>query len=351
MSNPAADTASTPTPAPDFGAIDSLADYAAARETVLHSPASEATPAEPAATAADVADAPAQGDPTETTDAAETQPAADEQGRDEQGRFKPKKSAQRRIDEAIYQREEARRELAAAREQLAAYQRQQAAPQGRVEQGQYTPGLAADPQPDPSDAARYPDGVWDQRFQADMARWGARQEVRAYEQQQLQARAQQAVETEQQAIAREFVSRMDAAAQADPQLAEPLAPHVQDLRPLMSLHPGEQPTGETAMADALLTSEQPARLAQYLSTHPDDFRRIAALHPTLAMREIGRLEARLDTAPRAGSVPQAPSISQAKPPIQPVGRSVSAASSTREPGQISSVAEWEAVRPRYASRT
>lgn len=344
MSNPAADTATTPTPAPDFGAIESLTDYAAARETVLHG-----TSAEPAA--ADGADAPAQGDPTETTDAAQDAAEPDDQGRDDQGRFKPKRSAQRRIDEAIYQREEARRELAAAREQLAAYQRQQAAPQGRVEQGQYTPGLAADPQPDPSDATRYPDGVWDQRFQADMARWGARQEVRAYEQQQLQARAQHAVETEQQSIVHEFSSRMDAAAQVDPHLVTNLAPHVQNLRPLMSLRQGEQPTGETAMADALLTSEQPARLAQHLSEHPDDFRRIAALHPTLAMREIGRLEARLDTAPRTGSVPQAPSISQAKPPIQPVGRSVSAASSTREPGQITSVAEWMAVRDRYASRT
>lgn len=348
MSTPAADTATTPTPAPDFGAMDSLADYASARETVLHGPASESTPAEPVETAPDAADAPAQGDPTETTDTADTQPETDEQGRDEQGRFKPKKSAQRRIDEAIYQREEARRELAAVREQLAAYQRQQAAPQGSSAAGPYASGGAADPQPDPSDASRYPDGVWDQRFQADMARWGARQEVRAFQQQQLQARAQQAVATEHQAIAQEFATRME---QAGPDVVTSLAPHVKELRPLMSLRPGEQPTGETAMADALLTSEQPARLAQYLSDHPDDFRRIAALHPTLAMREIGRLEARLDAAPHAGSVSQAPSISQAKPPIQPVGRSVSSAASTRDPKSISSVAEWEAVRERYASRT
>jgi hypothetical protein len=350
MSTPAADTAATSTPTPDFGAMDSLSDYASARESVLHGTGD--TPAGDAPV-----EAPAQADPTTEPDSeAQAQgDQADEQGRDEQGRYKPKRSAQRRIDEAIYQREEARREAASLREQLAALQRPHAQaaadPQGHTG----APAAQADPQPDPADLTRYPDGVWDSRFQADMARWGARQEVRAFQQQQLQQQLRHATEQQHESLAREFATRMEQAAQAEPALLAQLSDEVQALRPSLSLGQFEQPTGETAMADALLTSEQPARLAQYLSEHPDDFRRLAALHPTLAMREIGKIEARLDlrldTAPRAGSVPQAPPTSQAKPPIQPVGRSVSSAASTRSPEQISSVAEWLVVRDRYASRT
>lgn len=353
MNTPAADTtaptSSAAPAAPDFGAISSVAEYESVRESVLHTrpdaDAGEAAPIE----APPAQPEQAQADPADTEQAGE-QDAAEPQERDEQGKFKPKKSAQRRIDQAIYEREEARREAAALREEIARFRAQQAppatatAPASQPQATAQPPAEQADPQPDATDLAKYPDGPWDPRFQADMARWGARQEVRAFQQEQQRLAQQQAAQHSAQSRMRVFAERLDAGAQADPTFIQALSPEVQNLRPAMSLAPNEQPTGATAMADALLESEQPARLARYLSEHPDDFRRLAALHPMLAMREIGRIEARLDAAPASGSASAAPSVSQAKPPIQPVGRSVSSAASRRDPSRISSVAEWMSVR-------
>ena len=104
----------------------------------------------------------------------------------------------------------------------------------------------------------------------------------------------------------------------------------------------------TAFADLVLHHEQPGRLLTYFSDHKDDFRRLTALHPMLAMRELGRLEARLDAAP-SGSASQ-PSLSQAKPPIQPVGRGASVPTGARDPKDISSLAEWESVRRSFGAR-
>lgn len=66
-----------------------------------------------------------------------------------------------------------------------------------------------------------------------------------------------------------------------------------------------------AMAQALQESEQGAELAYWLAKHPDEMERISKLSPIGAVREIGKLEAKL-TAP----VPQQkPAVSKApKPP-------------------------------------
>ena len=112
-----------------------------------------------------------------------------------------------------------------------------------------------------------------------------------------------------------------------------LDPDVLNARPSMSLAPGEAPTGETAFADLVLHHEQPGRLLTYFSDHKDDYRRLTALHPMLAMRELGRLEARLDAA-SSGSVSTPSTLSQAKPPIQPVGRGASVPIGARDPNGI-----------------
>ncbi|MEK9722459.1 MAG: hypothetical protein VW405_03095, partial [Rhodospirillaceae bacterium] len=181
------------------------------------------------------------------------------------------------------------------------------------------------------------------------ARWAARQEYRdLLLMQQAQQQAQHAAQMRDMR-ASAFAERMQAAEQAEPALLTTIAPEVLELRPAMSLQPGERPTGATAIADALLESEQPQRLMRYLSDHTDDLRRITALHPMLAMREIGRLEARLDAA-SLGSVSQPTTRSQAKPPIQPVGSGAAMPTGARDPKDISSLAEWEAVRRSFGAR-
>lgn len=352
----------------DPSSLTSLADYEAARPQLLRESAQPPEPeesadtirerllgeqetrgrdargrftkADAAPTVADpaAADAPASADALAPADAPVEAAPADR-----------RRNPQDRIAHVVWEREQARREAAALREQLVALQAQAAAPPQASapvpqapDQPQARPGDVGDPQPLEDQFDTYA------AFVAAQARWAARQQYRELMQHaQAQAEAQQADDL-RHARASTFASRMAAAEQAEPALLAGLSPEVLNLRPAMSLQPGERPDGGTAVADALLESEQPQRLMRYLSDHPDDLRRLQALHPMLAMREVGRLEARLDAAP-SGSASQ-PSLSQAKPPIQPVGRGASVPTGARDPKDISSLAEWESVRRSFGAR-
>ena len=60
------------------------------------------------------------------------------------------------------------------------------------------------------------------------------------------------------------------------------------------------------------------QILQWLSAHPDESQRISTLHPAETYREMGKLEARLEAAPVRAS---ARAVSNAKPPIRPLGTS------------------------------
>lgn len=65
------------------------------------------------------------------------------------------------------------------------------------------------------------------------------------------------------------------------------------------------------MAEAIKTSDAGGELAYHLASNPDEARRISALPPIAQIRELGRIEARLD----APSKPQAKTATDApKPP-------------------------------------
>ncbi len=357
MSEPTAAVADAPA-TPDPATIASLADYEAARPQLLRESAQPPEPGESADTVRErlLSEQEARtGDRARDTrgrfakaDASGDTPLPADEGAPVEAAPERRKNPQDRIAHVVWEREQARREAAALREQLAALQAQVRDPQAPAPQ----PEAAERHQAAPSDASD-PPPLEDQfdtyaGFVAAQARWAARQQYRELmEHAQQQAEAQHA-DALRHTRASTFAERMQAASQAEPELLTSLSPEVLNLRPAMSLQPGERPDGGTAVADALLESEQPQQLMRYLSDHPDDLRRLRALHPMLAMREVGRLEARLDAAP-SGSVSQ-PSLSQAKPPIQPVGRGASVPPGARDPKDISSLAEWEAVRRSFGAR-
>lgn len=64
------------------------------------------------------------------------------------------------------------------------------------------------------------------------------------------------------------------------------------------------------IAEALVESDAPAKLMAFMSANPDEVQRIAGLSPARQAAEIGKLEARLATAPKPSSAP---------PPIKPIG--------------------------------
>ena len=257
------------------------------------------------------------------------------------------KKAKARIDKIVWEREEARKEVAQLRQQIQALQ----------------PAAAEPPASSPADAASLPVPSAEGRaetapvksepkeadyteygdFVAAKARWAAREELAealhsAHQQQQQSAQMQQREDR-----AALFVKKMEEGGNGDPEFLATIQPEILNLRPAMSLQKGEVPTGATAIADLLIDSENPHSLMSYLSSHEDDFRRISALHPMLAMRELGRIEVGLDAAPNGSASP--PVTSQAQPPIRPVGSSSArTVASHRSPSDINSVAEWESVR-------
>lgn len=260
------------------------------------------------------AELPDEQEPDSTTgepasDAAPAQVASD---RNPDGTFKPKaKEAYKRVQKVTWEREEAKRQAAELRARLEALEARQQTPAPAAP----TPQVATDGDAEPKeeDFEAYRDFVKAQ------SRWEARQELRQ-QQQQWQSQAQ-AANNEQFHAQRDqqFAARLQATIAADPTFLQTIHPAVKALRPSSTLEPGERVTAMHAVADALIDSEMPDALMRHWSEHfDDDFRRLLTLHPIQVIREVGKLEARLGTAP-AGSVPRSPVLSQAKPPIKPVG--------------------------------
>jgi hypothetical protein len=94
------------------------------------------------------------------------------------------------------------------------------------------------------------------------------------------------------------------------------------------------------MAEAMKESDLGPDVAYYLGKNPDEAERIAKLSPAAQVREIGKIEARLELKP-------AKQPSKAPPPIEPVGGGKGGS----EPDlSRMSQAEYEAHRKKWASR-
>lgn len=288
------------------------------------------------------AELPDDAEPDSTTgepqsDAAPVQVASD---RNPDGTFKPKaKEAYKRVQKVTWEREEAKREAAELRARLEALEARQHTPAPAAPTPQATPD--GDPEPQEADFEVYGDYV------KKISEWQARQVFKA-QQQQWQAQAQTASSEQFHAQrAQQFATRLQTATQADPTFLQTIHPAVLALRPSSSLQPGERATAMHAVADALIDSEVPDALMRHWTEHfDDDFRRLLTLHPIQVIREVGKLEARLGTAP-AGSVPSSPVLSSAKPPIKPVG----SAPAIGDSGPLGENASFDDHLRDYAKRT
>jgi hypothetical protein len=281
-------------------------------------PPSDILPAEPPV------ETPTEPAPDDTPEAAEARPAtlpthAPSTERNPDGTFKAKgkKDPQARIDHVTWEREEARREAARLKAELDALRAAQPATQEPPrEPSRPAPQPAGDPtDPEPQEAQFDDYG----KFVKAQARWEARQEFR--EQSRIAAQRAFVAQREQRQHQRlsSYAERMAAVATADPEFFTRLHPEVANLRPTSLLEPGQAPSPLNDLADEVLDSPHAALLLQHFSDHPDDLRRFQALRTRKdLLREFTKLETRVETA-SAGSVPTTPVLSQAKPPIKPVG--------------------------------
>ena len=90
---------------------------------------------------------------------------------------------------------------------------------------------------------------------------------------------------------------------------------------------------------SIMEADTGADIAYYLGTHVDEARKIFALSPSSAIREIGKLEARLSSTPEK---PKAPS--KAPAPITPITGTAPVA--TSEPSENDDIKDWIRKRQR-----
>ena len=75
---------------------------------------------------------------------------------------------------------------------------------------------------------------------------------------------------------------------------------------------------DTPVGHSITTSQVATKLMSYFTEHPDELQALSSLHPALVLREIGRIEGKLEGVASAGTAPRAVSVSRAKPPVRPV---------------------------------
>lgn len=200
------------------------------------------------------------------------------EGESEGGEQQPRRNpTQERIDALTKSRREAERRAAAAEARLAELDK----PKGEQP--------TAPAEPDPS---KYKFGETDPQYIRDLARFEAKQ---AYAD-EAKAHSQR---TAQEAVLTTWDQRQDAFAATKPDYYDKVTSNDLPITPVM--------------ADAIMTSEDGAAVAYHLANHPDEARRIAAMNPLAAVRELGRLEAKL-AQPPANSTPDPKTISDAPRP-------------------------------------
>lgn len=230
------------------------------------------------------------------------------------------------------ERDEARQELQSLRAELAARtSRTPETPSKPAAEGYYTR-----PEPTEDEVGTKYDSYGD--FVKDHGRW-VREEIRA---EQADASQRQQMAQRHESHASRFVEKIAEAEAVDPAFWSKISPDVANLRPSSAIdprelqaaseaarqgHPGAREfLAKTAVADMVFDSDVSTELMAHLSANPSEFQRLSTLPPNVLFREMGRLEARFNrpAAASAGPARVTPPVSQAAPPIKPVGSTASA---------------------------
>lgn len=231
---------------------------------------------------------------------------------------KPKRdSIQARIDKSVAAQRQAERERDELRARLDSLERQPRRDEPRQPAAPQAPKYYTGPPPSEDEIGSkfkdYPE------FIRETARWQVAEERAA---DAMQAR-QRATYERHEATATKFAERIQKAEQTDPEFWSKISPDIANLTPSSALGPGERRTVYHAIADLIFDSEYSTELMAHLSANRTDFQRLSTLPPHHLAREMGRLEARISGPPAAHSGPAAKPVSQAPPPIKPVGTAAS----------------------------
>ena len=243
---------------------------------------------------------------------AEAEPEAEleaEEAEPEKAEAKPRNDARARVMQATQRLAEERRRADQAEAKLAQLQAAKASPAPSTDELRPRPELY-------STEDEYRDALMD---------WKVDQKIQSI-------REDAAREARQQAQVQAVVSRIDgfnarveAATKADPEVLDRVNPALLGMTPTFLLHPDQQPTQDSDIAQGIIESEHSAALLLHLSDHPEELARLRQQPDSFAVaRALGALEAKVSSAPAPDPrpVPAAPKeLSKAAPPVRPVSGS------------------------------
>lgn len=248
------------------------------------------------------------------SEAIEPAKASEDQTAEEKPLGKPRDDPRARMLEATREAAELKRVLAARDAELAEARRAFRAP---VPEPEVQPTYRQDPsvKPKVEDYAEYGE------FVEDLTDWKAGQRIEnEFRQRQQAAQMQQAeaqyygkvnsaMENYSKRVVEAWPTQEAFEAEVDPRLiAMPSS---------LELAPGQRPGPENAIADELITMENPVPVMRYLSAHPEELQRIASLSSSrLIAREMAKLEDRASAATTA-TAPRT-EVSRAPKPVRPV---------------------------------
>lgn len=150
-----------------------------------------------------------------------------------------------------------------------------------------------DPEPNPEDAAKYPDGVYDRKFIKDQAAWEARSVHRAERAKEQERRTAAQRDAEEQRINQSWAERVESARAKLPDFDEKAFGPTEIVR-------------DSLIDRWILESDLGAEVLYHLQTTPGEVRRIAALPVMKQLRELAVLETKLSTPPAVKTETDAP---------------------------------------------
>lgn len=200
---------------------------------------------------------------------------------------KPVSVRQQKMNDAIRGRVEAEtkaKQLEARIKELEARATPAPKPETKIdEKPDAAPAHALDPNDPEPDIEKYDDFL---KFQRDSMAWAIRQNKRdeaAATKREEEKVAAAAARTDTEKRVGEWVKRRDAHAAKTAGFTEKVTPFLE------RLFPG------TPLGDTIMDSEVGPQIADYLVDHQDVLERIQSAGPILALRELGKLEAKFDT--------------------------------------------------------
>lgn len=179
-------------------------------------------------------------------------------------------------------------------------------------------GKSEEKKPEPGEPRREDFQDYETYLEA-KAEWKADQKVRAALAERDKAESERKARESREKAEREFHTRLRKASKDYDDLEE-------------VIDSSEAPMTQ-AMMDAIVYSELGPQVAYYLAKHTDEAERIAQLPPVVAAREIGKLEAKIQSDPPTRTPSKAPD------PVQPVGGR-GASSTTPDPSPKDDLKTW-----------